>query len=114
MNKTKALVLGVITIWPTVYWLFFTVTFGYIVFFTAKGPKEVPVIFTLAWSLGPLTILGIFALIIFYSVHLYGLETLSKSRKALWAVALVLGSVASMPAYWYLHVWKPNYGQPAA
>jgi hypothetical protein len=42
-----------------------------------------------------------------YMVHAARSRLLSRSRKALWETALLLGSVFVMPFYWYLYIWRP-------
>lgn len=47
-----------------------------------------------------------FALIVFYVVYLFRTDRIAQEKKALWAVALFLGSFIAMPIFWYLYIWR--------
>jgi len=47
-----------------------------------------------------------FALLTFYVVFLYRTERVPASRKALWAVIVLGGSIVAMPIFWFLYVWR--------
>jgi hypothetical protein len=44
-------------------------------------------------------------LLVFYVVHLFKTDHVARDQKALWGVALFLGSPIAMPIYWFVHVW---------
>jgi len=105
MNKTQALALGVLTLWPVVYVMLFMSLMAYMVIFSTSGsmPPFLGLIFVLHLS----TMLEVFVLLVFYIVHLFKTTVIPVEKKALWGVVLFLGNVLAMPVYWYLYVWSP-------
>ncbi len=45
-------------------------------------------------------------LLTFYLIHLFGNRNIGKERKILWTLLLILGSLLTMPVYWFLHIWR--------
>jgi hypothetical protein len=109
MSKSGKILLGIATIWPILYMIFF-----FIFIFTAmtSSPSSV---FDDSGSLGsmfavifPLHILTSFlmmGLTIYYIVNVFRNERVHQDKKTLWAVVLFLGNVIAMPIYWYLYIW---------
>jgi hypothetical protein len=48
---------------------------------------------------------------IFYIIHLLRNPDLDTEKKCLWIVVLTVLNGISMPAYWYMHIWKSNKAQ---
>jgi hypothetical protein len=46
-----------------------------------------------------------FVLITFYIVFLFKTDRVRNDMKALWAVAIFMGSIVAMPIFWYLYIW---------
>ena len=109
MTKGKAVVLAVFTVWPFLYMiLFMGAVFGMMA--SSFGPgsgKGPPVIFMIIFPLHLLTMIEIFALIIFYIVYLFRTDVVRQDKKALWAVVLFLGHMIAMPVFWYFYIWAP-------
>jgi hypothetical protein len=113
MSKTMKLLLGLVTIWPFLYFILFFITIVSLIFFSQRaetaGP---PPLIAFIFPLHLLTMLVIMALTVFYIVNVFRNERVVKDQKVLWAVVLFLGNALAMPIYWYLYIWKE--GLPAA
>ena len=55
------------------------------------------------------TLLWIIGLLIYYFFHLFRETVFDGEKRILWAVALLVGNVVTMPIYWYRHIWQANY-----
>jgi hypothetical protein len=112
MSKIKAIVLAVFTIWPIVYMVLFmgmalAMMISAISGLNPPGGPGGPLsAFKIIFLLHFLTIIDVFALLVVYIRYLFKTETVPKDKKALWAVALFLGNMVSMPVFWYLYIWK--------
>lgn len=108
ISKSKKVVLGIVTLWPIVYMVFFMAS---IFFLIASTPSNAPSnqmspILRLIIPLHILTILLSFFLLFIYIRNLFHNERVPQDKKALWAVVLFLGNMFAMPVYWYLYIWK--------
>ena len=115
MKKSNKVLLGIATVWPFIYIVFFMV-FMFSTFFFARGggasdggtPEVgfVQVMMLIVFALHFLTIIWIWALIAFYMVNVFRYDRVDKDKKVLWAVVLFMGSIMAMPVYWYLYIWR--------
>lgn len=105
MNRTKALALGALTLWPLAYVMLFLAAMAYLAIF--RGDGSMPPYLALIFIVHLLTMGATLGLLVFYMVHLFRNEAVPQEQKALWAVVLFLGNVLSMPVYWYLYIWAP-------
>lgn len=104
MTKAWKLLLGALTIWPIMYIaLFFGAAFYSILI---GQTKELTGIWDLIIPLHLLTILIIFALMIFYVVNVVRNHRIKSDMKAVWAIVVVLGGPIALPIYWYFFIWK--------
>lgn len=109
LSKPVKILLGVVTILPPLYLLFFM---GFMMFTfatTFSDPshwKEMFDLFHVIFILHFSAILLSFALITFYMLYLFKTERVPQDKKALWAAVLFLGSFIAMPIFWYLYVWR--------
>jgi hypothetical protein len=60
------------------------------------------------------TMIGTSCLVASYMIYLFKTRHVRSDKRALWAVALVLGSFIAMPIFWFLHVWRPLRSASAA
>jgi hypothetical protein len=115
MSRTTAVVLGILTLWPVLYLVAFIVFLG--IAAGSIGPDgELPdsvILGDTARVLHPITALLIGGMLIFYIEHAFRKTHMTRDRKYLWTVLLLVGSVIAMPAYWYLQVWKDHSGRRA-
>jgi len=44
--------------------------------------------------------------LLFFIIHLSRNKGMESTEKAIWVLALVLGSVICYPIYWYMKIWK--------
>src|SRR5947209_16991812 len=104
MSKPTKVILGIATLWPGAYLVFFFVSWFYLLFRTlqesdGRGPPTG--FFVTLFVLHGITILWIFALLAVYLTNIFKNQRVANDKKALWAVALFLGNVIAMPVYWY-------------
>jgi hypothetical protein len=108
MKLSRASKIGLIvaTFVPPLYMVLF---FANIAFMSTSGPGH-NIIFDnfavfMAMHLGVMLLM--FALITFYIVFLFKTDRVRNDMKAVWAVAIFMGSIVAMPIFWYLYIW-PN------
>jgi hypothetical protein len=93
MKRDKKILLGMLTAWPLLYIILFTVAFITMSFdyllFVAHG----------------LTMLLTLGLLIYYVMHVFK-QDLPEGEKVKWAILLFVGGLLAMPIYWYLKIWK--------
>lgn len=111
MRKSAKVVLGLATIWPVIYMIFFFVVLilDSLASMFREGANEegaVPFWLAIILPLHLLTMLLIVLLLVFYITHVFRNDRVDKDKKALWAVVLFLGNAIAMPVYWYLYVWR--------
>ena len=109
MKKPTKILLGLASLWPLVYIVFFFIFVLSSFFFLSSSAGQgvgPPVSFMVIFLLHLLTMLWIMALTVFYIVNVFRNERVDKDKKALWAVVLFMGNMIAMPIYWYLYIWK--------
>ena len=107
-KRISLLVLGILTIWSLIYFLFF------MLFLAGRGISAD--LSSSAWFIAAFdvilslqyTILLVPALLVFYLVCLYATPRVPSGDKPLWAIALVSTTVFAMPVFWYLYLWRPS------
>ena len=107
MTKSKKIILGIATIWPILYTVFFfLLVFSQFLFVSSGGSlNELPIGISLIFPLYFITIILMFVLIFIYVKNVFKNDRI-QDKKALWVVAIFLGSYIAMPIYWYLYIWK--------
>lgn len=112
MRESTRYVLGFATIWPL---LFFIIFMLFIVSLFINPPfdnvapgetVEIPTDFIVMIVLNVATSLLSLGLMIFYIVHVVKSDELTKDRKVLWAVGLLLATPIVMPIYFYIYFWR--------
>lgn len=101
MGKTKAIILGVFSVWPVVYYGFFIQ-----MILPAILQSEDP--FTTAKDYLPihlLTILLSLFLFFYYLVKVVRNKELGE-QKVWWVLGIIFLNAVAWPVYWYLHIWK--------
>jgi hypothetical protein len=106
IKKRTVVVLGIFTAWPIVYMALFMGIFVRAFVSIASGAPGPSGLFKIIMPLHMFTSLEIMVLIVVYIVILFKTNVVAKDKKALWAVVLFLGSIISMPVFWYLYLWK--------
>jgi uncharacterized membrane protein YphA (DoxX/SURF4 family) len=97
------IVLGIITLLPAVYCIFFmgVILFGLI---STWNPSYE---FTRALILLHFVcILLVICLLTFYIHNAYGNPNITAEQKTIWMAILFFGNVISMPVYWYHYVFR--------
>ncbi len=105
-------VLGVATIWPL----------GYLVFFVGVvaagnpdgfgGDPDLPISEGLLWGLHLGTILLILILSAIYFFNALGNARIPDEKRSFWAIAILVGTVLVMPYYWWCFI-RPTPGVDA-
>lgn len=114
MKKTAKIILGIVTLWPVIYFiLFFVFIFAEFFFMTSSGGAPQDELFNnffILMAAHGFTMLLTIVLLIIYIANVFRNDRVLKDRKVLWAVVLFLGNMIAMPVYWYLYIWrKPAY-----
>ncbi len=105
MNKTRALLLGVLTVVPMAYMVFFFAIA--ISLMLGPGRNRIASFFPLLMIMHFSVIVFVWSLIAFYVWYVFKTDEVPADKKALWAAVLFLGNMISMPIFWYLYIWKP-------
>src|SRR3989338_9027966 len=104
MPKSQKIVLGIATMWPIFYMIFFFVfVFSQIFFSSSREPSTG---FFLIFPLHFSTIILTFVLLFIYINNVFRNDRIAQDKKALWAACLFMGNMISMPIYWYLYIWQ--------
>jgi hypothetical protein len=123
IGKPLAILLGLFTIWPIVWFCaFFVFVLVTALTFVPAVPEHpqpnvalyhqphgVPLMVYL-FIPHILTLLLMFALMAFYIVHVFKNAALQDDRRVLWAVVLFMGLPFSAPIYWWLFIRRPARG----
>ena len=104
LSKASKIALLVATFLPVLYMVLFVAN---IAFMSAAGPGQNPVFdnFGIFMALHLCVMLLMFALMTFYIVFLFKTDRVRNDMKAVWAVAIFMGSFVAMPVFWFLHIW---------
>jgi glucan phosphoethanolaminetransferase (alkaline phosphatase superfamily) len=108
MFKTKPtqILLGVFTILPLIYMIYF--------FYTVSSSMSAPATsfdqesFDQLFKIHFASMLLTLVLLIVYITHLFRNKVVPNDKKALWAVILFLGNVIAMIVYWFLYIWTSS------
>ncbi len=100
-SRPVAYLLGVISIWPPIYFVIFLAFIGYM--FEAS-PKHGFDAFRTIFLFHIGTMLLMVALMATYLVHAFRDDRLTSDRRILWVIVLLLFGVFAFPVYWWLYV----------
>lgn len=106
MSTTKKILLGLLALWPFIYFfLFILVLFLYDGFiFLPAGDIETMFAYMLTSQL--LTMALVVTTFILYIRDVFINPRVRETRKTLWVILLLFGNFIAMPIYWYLYIWK--------
>ena len=109
MKKVKALILGIFTLIPILYIIFFISVFFHMFLNTVNSTNTESSInlFKIILPLHLSTMILVIVLLVIYIVNVFKNDTIESNKKALWAIVLFFGNMISMIVYWILHIWKP-------
>jgi hypothetical protein len=105
-SKGIAYLLGVLTVWPLIYFCLFM---SFMVFSFASfgsGPGKAPSfdLFRFIFPLHLLTMLLMFGLTAAYVVHAFRTDEIASDKRTLWMIILFFGNMLAFPVYWWLYV----------
>ena len=102
-------VLGVVTLWPLIYLVFFFVVVGVAAAQGGGDPDNAGLFipFGVLAALHVATMLLIVGLLIVYIRDAYSNPQIEDDKRTFWAVVLFMGSMIAMPIYWWLYT-RPN------
>lgn len=113
LNRPLALALALFTVAPAVYFVvFLAFLMPRLASLSAGAPEDFLKQFDVAMRLHILNMFLVLALLVFYVVHLFHTVRVPTSKKALWAVVLLLGNLFAMPVYWYFYIWQGPVNEP--
>lgn len=101
MGKTKAIILGVFSVWPLVYYGFFT----QMILPTIVQSEDTMLTVEAYLPIHLLTILLSFILFVYYLVKVAQNKELGE-QKVWWVLGLIFLHAAVWPVYWYFNIWK--------
>ena len=104
ISRPLAAVLGLISVWPAVYFLSFMVLMFNAVL--GRNDARFESWFDAVFVVHLITMLFIIGLLAFYVVHLFKNEAMASDRRVLWAIVLFMGNAFAFPVYWYLYIWQ--------
>ncbi|MCA9392374.1 hypothetical protein KC614_04215 [candidate division WWE3 bacterium] len=110
MSKGKKIFLGVLAIWP-VFYLFVGVPFLLTQLATAFGDGVATIpdsTFAYFIVIHIVTVVLIFAQIIYYIVKAANNDAIEHNKKIAWYIGIFMGNIFAIPIYWYLHIWKED------
>ncbi len=112
MSGRRRVALGVATLWPFLYIVFFIVVIGIA---TVRGggepDNELIIPEALLFALHIFTMLVVVLLMVVYLVHAYRSEELVGDKKTFWVIALFMGNLLAMPVYWWMFL-RPGRKKP--
>jgi hypothetical protein len=101
LSKPQKILLGILSIWPLVYIVFFVICC-----FVMNGHTISHISFNIIFVLHVLTMFLILAMIIFNIVHVLRTIKPPDDSRISWVIALLFGNMITNPVYWYLHIWR--------
>jgi len=105
-SKGIAYLLGLLTIWPPVYFCLFMsfIAFSFMSF--GRGPGKPPPLdlFRFIFPLHILTMLLMFVLTAVYVVHAFRTDEITADKRTLWVIVLFFGNMLAFPVYWWFHL----------
>ena len=106
MKRTTKIILGLLAVWPNVH---------FVLLFRALPSLDSLLDAMLEGSAIPpleslttqsvLLLVSAALVVLIYFRHLFTSTRLSKTRKALWTVLLVVGTPVTLPFYWFFCIW---------
>jgi hypothetical protein len=104
LSKASKIALLVATFLPALYMVLFFASFA-LTSASAAGPKLIFDNFAVFMAVHLAMMLLMIALITFYIVFLFKTDRVRNDMKAVWAVAIFMGSIVAMPVFWFLYIW---------
>lgn len=113
-SRSARLWLGIVTGWPLLYLFLFIAGFALTIASGAlqmKSPPQEPppalaAGFGVLFLAHCLTTFATFALIVVYVISVINNPRLDQTMRIIWILLVLLGSMISMPIYWYLYMWR--------
>jgi hypothetical protein len=109
-------VIGLLTLWPIIYFVLFLafISYAFATMNTTGRNSVADFGFKYIFIVHPLTIVLMFALMAIYIIHAFKTDRIPQDKKVLWVVVLFFGSIMAFPIYWYLYMWKPIAAGPSS
>lgn len=103
MGKAGKIILGILSVWPVLYFGIFTQMMipGFV-----KNGVDTPNIWLIV-AVHLLTALLCFILFVYYLVKTVKNDKLGDQKTA-WVLAMIFVGPVAWPAYWYFFTWKKN------
>ena len=104
LSRSKKILLGILSIWPLVYFMLFFIFVIAISMLAHDKHDNMWILIIIPFHM--LTGLINLELIIFYILHAIRTIKPTDDMRIIWVILILLGSVLANPIYWYLHIWK--------
>lgn len=100
-SRPVAYLIGLLSIWPPVYFVLFI---AFIAYTFAATPKHGFDAFQMIFLFHIGTMLLMFVLMAVFLVHAFRTDQMNADRRILWVVVLLLFGVFANPVYWWLYI----------
>ncbi len=118
MSLTKRVLLGILAIWPLL-WFFIFIGFVVMMVATSGGSpsddsasRDASSMFLVIFPLHILTMLVMFALIAIYVILAAKNPQLDDTTRIIWVIMLAMFAVFAAPVYWWVYVRKAPPAPP--
>jgi hypothetical protein len=110
LSKSKRKMLGVLSIWPLIYIVIFTILIfsisGFRPFTFSSQNNIFLIVFIPVMIVHVLTIVCGLGLMIYFIIHAVKSTKLTQEMKIIWIILLVMFYTIVSPIYWYVNIWK--------
>jgi hypothetical protein len=105
-SKGVAYFLGVLTVWPAIYFCLFMsfILFTFGLFGGKPGRGPTVGLLSFIFPLHFLTMLVMFGLTAVYVVHAFRTDEITADKRTLWVIILFFGNMLAFPVYWWLYL----------
>lgn len=104
MNKPLKIFLGLLTLLPWLYMVYF-VQFAF-KFLDANSVEESDALFEQMLTPHVLVTTMSLILLAIFIVHIVKNNQLDETKKLIWVLVVLFGNMIGMPVYWYMHIWR--------
>jgi len=107
-SKSTRILIGVLTVWPPVYFVLFMSFIGLNFFLidnaSHKAPPNIDFFFKYLFPVHCLTMLISFALTAVYIVHAIKNDRIRQDMRVVWIIVLFMGNMFAFPVYWWIYL----------
>lgn len=101
MRKLKKSFIGAATLLAVI----FLCSFGLIAEYESSASQQ-DTLYIVSIILGILTMLYFFVMVGFYCSFVIDSDHITKDKKAIWIICILLFHIIAMPVFWFVHIWN--------